>query len=176
MKQTQGPRLSFDAVRFLLVDDNHHMRVLLTEILRSIGVRKVLHANDGMEAFEKLRGQPVDIILTDLAMRPMDGVDFVRLLRNDPSSPAPYCPVLMISGHTTLRRIYQARDAGVNEFLSKPVTVRGLMARMDQIINHPRPFVKSSDYFGPDRRRRQDPEYRGPQRRSSEGPIAQVLD
>jgi two-component system, chemotaxis family, chemotaxis protein CheY len=168
--------LSFDAVKFLVVDDNHHMRILLTEILRSMGVRKILHASEGMEAIELLRRQPVDIILTDLAMRPMDGVDFVRLLRNDPQSPAPYCPVMMISGHTTLRRIYEARDAGVTEFLSKPVTVRGILSRMDQIINHPRPFVKSADYFGPDRRRRQDPEYRGPRRRSDEGRLAQVLD
>jgi CheY-like chemotaxis protein len=163
-------------MKFLVVDDNQHMRTLLAEILRSVGVRRVLQASDGMQAIEMLRGEAVDIILTDLAMRPMDGVDFVRLLRNAPDSPAPLCPVMMISGHTTLRRISEARDAGVNEFLSKPVTVRGLLSRMDQIINHPRSFVRSADYFGPDRRRHQKADYSGPWRRAEDGRRSQVVD
>ncbi len=168
--------MSFETLKLLLVDDNQHMRVLLTEILRAAGVRKIVQAADGMEAMELMRRQTIDIILTDLSMAPMDGVDFVRLLRHAPDSPAPYCPVIMISGHTTLRRISDARDAGVNEFLSKPVTVRGVLGRLTQIIEHPRPFIRSNDYFGPDRRRHQNPNYSGPRRRSLEGPLATVLD
>jgi two-component system chemotaxis response regulator CheY len=105
----------------------------------------------------------------------MDGIEFVKLLRNMPDSPASFCPVLMISGHTTLRRIFEARDAGVTEFLSKPLTVRGMLGRIDQIINHPRPFIRSRDYFGPDRRRFDKPEFDGPWRRQDDRP-ATVLD
>jgi two-component system, chemotaxis family, chemotaxis protein CheY len=62
----------------------------------------------------------------------------------------------------------EARDAGVNEFLAKPLTARGVIERIHQVVENPRPFVRSDDYFGPDRRRRADPAYRGPKRRSTD--------
>ena len=157
--------MRFDLLKILLVDDNHHMRVLLTEILRAIGVKHVYEAADGSEALQVMRRAPVDIIITDFAMSPVDGVDFVRLLRNSPDSPNALCPVIMVSGHSTERRVGEARDAGVNEFLSKPVTARGVLERIGQIIDHPRPYVRSSEYFGPDRRRKDDPNYNGVRRR-----------
>ena len=62
----------------------------------------------------------------------------------------------------------EARDVGVNEFLSKPVTARGVLERIAQVVDNPRPFVRSAGYFGPDRRRRADPNYNGPRRRASD--------
>lgn len=173
-----GSALQFDTIKILLVDDNQHMRVLLGEILRAIGVRRIVEASDGGEALKVIRyQQDVDIIITDFAMTPVDGVDFVRLLRNAKDSPAPLCPVIMLSGYSTERRIVEARDAGVNAFLSKPVTVRGILSRIGEIIEHPRPFIRSDDYFGPDRRRRQSPTYSGPRRRQGEGRLmSQEID
>jgi two-component system chemotaxis response regulator CheY len=163
-----GKFVKFDLLKVLVVDDNHHMRVLLVEILRALGVRHLLEAADGDEAMTLMRAHRIDIIITDLAMAPVDGIDFLKLLRNSPDSPNPLCPVLMISGHSTERRVREARDAGVNEFLSKPVTARGVLERIGEIIEHPRPFVRCDTYFGPDRRRRQDPDYRGPRRRATD--------
>lgn len=160
--------MRFDLLNILLVDDNHHMRVLLTEILRAIGVRNVFEANDGAEAIRIMRAHQVDIIMTDLAMQPLDGLDFVRMLRKSPDSPNPMAPVIMITGHSTIRRVTEARDAGVNEFLSKPVTARGVLDRIARVVDTPRPFVRSEDYFGPDRRRRADPDFDGPYRRSTD--------
>jgi two-component system chemotaxis response regulator CheY len=160
--------LRFELLKMLLVDDNHHMRVLLAEILRAIGVRQVFEANDGAEALQIMRAHQIDIIMTDLAMQPLDGIDFVRLLRNSPDSPNPMAPVIMITGHSTSRRVTEARDVGVNEFLSKPVTARGVLERIAQVVDNPRPFVRSAGYFGPDRRRRADPNYNGPRRRASD--------
>jgi CheY-like chemotaxis protein len=161
-------RLRYDLLRILLVDDNHYMRVLLAEILRAIGVREIYEANDGAEALQALRNHPVDIVMTDLSMQPLDGIDFVRLLRNSPDSPNPMAPVVMITGHSTMARVAEARDAGVNEFLAKPLTARGVIERLSQLVEHPRPFVRTADYFGPDRRRRADPNFKGPGRRASD--------
>lgn len=162
--------MRFDLLKILLVDDNHHMRVLLTEILRAIGVRHVYEATDGAEALQLMRSHPIDIIMSDLAMHPLDGIDFVRLLRNSPDSPNPMAPVIMITGHSTMKRVNEARDVGVTEFLSKPVTARGVLERINRVVENPRPFVRTGDYFGPDRRRRNDPSYDGPRRRASDGP------
>src|SRR5580698_11341366 len=152
----------------LLVDDNHHMRVLLTEILRAIGVKHVFEAADGAEALQIMRTHQIDIIMTDLAMQPLDGIDFVRRLRTSPDSPNPMAPVIMITGHSTQRRVTEARDVGVSEFLSKPVTARGVLERIGRVVDSPRAFVRSADYFGPDRRRRMDPNYNGPRRRAAD--------
>ena len=101
-------------------------------------------------------------------MQPLDGIDFVRLLRNSPDSPNPMVPVIIVSGHSTAGKVGEARDAGANEFLVKPVTARGVIDRIQRVIENPRAFVRAEDYFGPDRRRRDDENYKGPRRRASD--------
>lgn len=161
--------MRFDLLKILLVDDNHHMRVLIGEILRAVGVTAVFEANDGAEALQIMRREAIDIVMTDLAMQPLDGIDFTRLLRNSPDSPNQMCPIIMITGHSTQKRVKEARDAGVTEFLAKPVTARGVVDRISRVVEAPRPFIRNEDYFGPDRRRRSDPDYAGPRRRSTDG-------
>lgn len=162
--------MNLEQLKILLVDDNHHMRVLLIQLLRAVGINKVYEAGDGAEGLQMMRSHSVDIVMTDLAMEPLDGIDFVRLLRNSSDSPNQMIPVIMVTGHLTLRRIQEARDAGVNEFVAKPITARNILERLQLIIDHPRPFVRTDDFFGPDRRRRNDPNYAGPLRRSADGP------
>jgi CheY-like chemotaxis protein len=157
--------LRFDLLNILLIDDNRHMLILLNEILRAIGVRNIHAAHDGGRALRIIAQNPIDLIMTDLAMEPLDGLDLVRRLRASPDIAHAMIPVIMITGHSTLRRVAEARDAGVNEFLSKPVTTRGLLQRIGMIVDQPRGFVKCNTYVGPDRRRRSEPAYYGPRRR-----------
>ena len=160
--------MRFELLKILLVDDNHHMRVLLMEVLRAIGVRDVYEAADGTEAMAFLRDVAVDIVMTDLSMQPLDGIDLTRLIRNSPESANPMIPIIMITGHTTQKRVSQARDAGVTEFLAKPVTARGVIRRITEVVNNPRPFIRTEESFGPDRRRRRDPNWPGPHRRAED--------
>ncbi|CAN5895244.1 response regulator [soil metagenome] len=170
--------MRLEVLKILVVDDNHHMRMMLSEILRAVGLQNIYEAGDGAEALQQMRAHPIDIVLTDLAMEPLDGIDFVRLLRNSPDSPNPMIPVIMITGHSTMRRISEARDVGINEFLAKPLTTRGVLDRLQKVIDHPRAYVRTDDYFGPDRRRKVDPNYDGPQRRAADrqaqGPLARM--
>ena len=161
--------MRYELLKILLVDDNHHMRLLLSEILRALGVRQLYEASDGAHGLQMMKNHPVDVVMTDLSMQPMDGIDFVRLLRNSPDSPNQMCPVIMITGHSTMQRVNEARNAGVNEFLAKPLTARGVIERLDRVVEHPRPYVRTADYFGPDRRRRADPNFPGPWRRQGDG-------
>lgn len=166
----------FDQVNVLLVDDNAHMRTLLAEILKAVGVTRPREASDGAEAFEMLRAGKFDVVFTDISMKPMDGIEFTRLLRTSPSSPNPYVPIVMITGHSTGTRVTAARDAGANEFLAKPVTAKNVLDRLRLIINHPRPFVRTPTYFGPDRRRRVDPDFRGPYKRSTDPGVSAAVE
>ncbi|MFC6855513.1 response regulator [Marivibrio halodurans] len=138
----------------LVVDDNHHMRFLIRGILQSFGIRDVHECTDGHDAFGALKVNPVDIVILDWVMQPVDGLEFTRRLRTDTESPDPFLPIIMLTAHTEKHRIEAARDAGISEFLAKPVTPIDLYSRIHAVIEHPRPFVRIGDYFGPDRRRK----------------------
>jgi two-component system, chemotaxis family, chemotaxis protein CheY len=160
---------SLAAIQVLLVDDNPHMRTIASAVLKSAGVRKVLEAGDGGAALQLLRDHPVDLAIVDYKMFPLDGVAFTRLVRNSPDSANPYLPIIMMTGHSGKERVYEARDAGVTEFLVKPITAKAVLDRIQSVIWKPRPFVKTEGYFGPDRRRVVPPGYRGPFRRATDG-------
>lgn len=160
--------MRLDRLKVLVVDDNKHTRTLIAQILRAINIHQIYEAGDGAEGLQAMRSHAIDIVLTDLAMEPLDGLGFVRLLRTAPESPNPLVPVIMITGHATMKTIREARDAGVNEFMGKPLTARGVIERIAQVVDHARPFVRTDDYFGPDRRRRADPSYDGPRRRAGD--------
>ncbi|MFN7746018.1 MAG: response regulator [Hyphomonadaceae bacterium] len=152
-------------ITILIVDDNQHMRGILKELLRAAGVSDIKEASDPLEAFEYMKSSLIDLLLVDLSMPLMDGVEFIRMVRTNENSPNHFLPIIMITGHSERSRVNAARDAGVNEFLVKPVTAKGLMERLSLIVNRPRNFVKSKQYFGPDRRRRADPNFSGEERR-----------
>lgn len=159
-----------DAVRVLVVDDNQHMRAIISTMLHSFGIRVIREAKDGAEAIDILRRWPADLAICDFLMEPTDGVEFTRQVRTAPDSPNPYLPVVMLTGHSELARVVGARDAGVTEFVVKPLTAKALVDRINAVIFRPRPFVRTKDYFGPDRRRRDDPFYSGPRRREADRP------
>jgi CheY-like chemotaxis protein len=156
---------AYDRLRVLIVEDNLHMRALLKTLLHALGVKQVYEAADGETGFKLLRELKPDFVFTDLTMKPMDGIEFTRLVRNAPDSPSPHVPIIMVTGHTERPRIMAARDAGVTEILAKPITVQNLMLRLAEVVDKPRPFVRCENYFGPNRRRRSLPDYVGPWRR-----------
>jgi two-component system chemotaxis response regulator CheY len=159
---------SLSALQVLLVDDNQHMRAIASAVLQSAGVKKVREAADGGAALEMLREHPIDLAIVDFNMFPLDGVEFTRLVRNSPDSPNPYLPIIMMTGHSERARVYEARDAGVTEFVVKPITAKAILDRIQAVIFRPRPFVKTEGYFGPDRRRTDASNYRGPRRRATD--------
>ena len=162
--------MGMESLSVLIVEDNPHMRTMLLQVVKAVGVGNVHLAGDGTTALQTIREQDIDILITDLAMEPFDGIDLVRLVRKSPESAKPMLPVLMITGHLTLNRVNQARDVGVTEFLSKPISIKMVMDRLEAIIYRPRDFIQAPDYFGPDRRRRRDPGYTGPRRRKGDQP------
>lgn len=152
----------------MIVDDNHHMISLIKELLKSVGIHDIKEASDPIDAFEMLRTTAIDILIVDLSMPMIDGVEFVQMIRTGADSPNPFLPVIMVTGHSEKSKVMAARDAGVNEFLVKPINAKSLLMRLQSIIDNPRPFIRSGGYFGPDRRRMAKKNYEGPWRRKDD--------
>ena len=156
------------SLRVLVADDNVHMRSIIIQMLKGIEVTAVAEAQDGKHAYETLGRWPADLAIVDFNMQPVDGVAFTRMVRTAPDTPNPYLPIIMLTGHSEEHRVESARDAGVNEFLVKPVNVGALVARLNSVVYRQRPFIRCAGYFGPDRRRNAAPHYAGPWRRESD--------
>ncbi|WP_203294275.1 response regulator [Maricaulis parjimensis] len=159
----------FSRVRTLIVDDNGYMLTILRTILHGFGIKQIHESRDPADAFDLVKSDAVDIIITDYQMDILDGLDFVRLVRTADDSPNPLVPIIMLSAYSEKSRVMAARDAGVTEFCCKPVTAKEMFSKIASVINEPRPFIRNKSYFGPDRRRA-DPNkstYKGPERRKS---------
>lgn len=155
-----------EKVKILVVDDNSHMIKIVKTILRGFEVKDLFDASSAEEGFEFFRGNPVDLIITDFVMNPVDGCGFVRKVRTDLDSPNTFVPIIMLTAYAEKSRVEMARDSGVTEFCVKPVTATELYRKVRAVINTPRSFVRTKMYFGPDRRRR-DMDFQGKERREN---------
>ncbi len=140
----------------LVIDDNAQMRTIIGAVLGALGVTDRHYAPDGAAGLEAARRLRPDIIFCDYEMPRVHGLDFLRDLRRQ-EEPLCLTPVIMLTGHSDLPRLSAARDLGVTEFLTKPVSATTIARRLDAVILRPRPFIRTNAYFGPDRRRRKDP-------------------
>ncbi len=141
-------------VKFLIVDDNAFMRTIIRRVLSALHAGQVREASDGEDALGIMETYAPDIIILDWEMKPMDGLEFTLRVRLSEDSPNVFAHIIMVSGHSERGRIIAARDAGVNEFVVKPISAKSLFDRIQTVIERPRPFVRLKSYFGPDRRRK----------------------
>ncbi|MDP6706322.1 MAG: response regulator [Alphaproteobacteria bacterium] len=157
--------LSLDRFSVLLAEDNPYLRTLLLQALKAMGVGTVRTVNDGgaaIEVLQLLKDDPVragmmnvDIILSNWQMSPVDGLMLLRWVRRHKESPCRFIPFVMVTGFADKEYVAQARELGVTEMLAKPFSVQSVAERVLQVIERPRQFVHTPNYFGPDRRRQQ---------------------
>jgi CheY-like chemotaxis protein len=159
-------RVDYNKLRFLAVDDNAHMRRILRTLLHGLGAREVHEAEDGAAGLEAYTMHGPDIIITDWAMPVLDGLELTRIIRNPATSTNPFVPIIMLTAHSERNRVLAARDIGVTEFLAKPISAKSLYQRVVNVVVNPRPFVKTEEYFGPDRRRLDGSVCVGPDKRA----------
>lgn len=138
----------------LVADRSQHMAALVSVMLRSLGRRDIREAYDANKAMIELKRRIFDVLIIDDDLEGMDGVAFTRKLRACGDCQNRYIPIIMISAAPDAKRIANARDAGVTEFLRKPFAANHLQTRLTSIEAHPRTFIEASAYRGPDRRRK----------------------
>ena len=167
-------RIDFHRLRFLLVDDNAHMRRIVRTLLNGYGARDILEAEDGAAGLDAFTQNNPDLLLIDWEMPIFSGIELEQMIRQPGANANPFVPIIMLTVHTEKEAVMAARDAGITEFLAKPVSSKALYQRIVSVIANPRPFIKTKTYFGPDRRRNINPgAYTGPERRK--GGRAEVI-
>lgn len=155
-------------LRVIVADDNENMRHILVGMLQSLGVHQIRQAANGEEALAGVRHWRADVAFIDMQMAPVDGIEFTRAVRAAAQGADPYLPIIMLTGAAQRQRVLEARDAGVTEFLVKPVSAKALVERLKTVIERQRLFVRAEGYTGPDRRRQSPANYNGPRRRETD--------
>lgn len=163
-------------ITVMLVEDSAYMQSLFSSMLKVFGVGEILLCDSAQEAIDLLTitqaraksryVDSVDIVITDWLMPNGSGKELLQWIRSHERDNVRFLPVIVVSGYTTEKVTMITRDLGANEILVKPVSGIALASRICSVIDHPRPFIKAPNYFGPDRRRQQTP-YPGPDRRTT---------
>ena len=142
-------QINLKEMKVLVVDDSATARKILTEMLHEIGVGHFDVAADGAEAIERLRVFPADIMLCDLHMAPLDGIELTRLIRNASDSPNPYIPIIVLTADATELQLKAAVNAGVNSFMSKPINRNVLHRKLFAIFSHPQTYIRQGSALLP---------------------------
>jgi len=126
--------IDYSRLRILLVEDEAYTRQLVRQLLHQLGVRSIIEAADGKEGLlELLRTRP-DLVLCDVHMKPIDGLEFLRQLRAVRILSIAATPVVMLTADGSKDIVLFARDHAVNGYLVKPVAPKALKARIDAVV------------------------------------------
>ncbi len=121
--------------RAMIVEDNGRFRDLVKIVLGSLGIEHVAEAKDGHEAAEVLKTFDASLVIMDLSKEGMDGIACTRHIRNGSLGCNPTTPIVMVSGHSGEDIIQQAHEAGVDVYLTKPISIKALHAGIRKALN-----------------------------------------
>ena len=117
--------------KILIADDVQANRFILSQLLTEMGY-SVIQTSDGREALDQVMQKKPDIVILDIAMPEMDGIEVCRIIKTNPLTKV--IPVLIITAHGDDEHHLKALDAGADDFLSKPYKVHFLKARLKSLL------------------------------------------
>lgn len=141
---------------------------LIKGVLQMFGVQKIITRTEGKSGLRAFEECMPDLIIIDWDLADLDGIEFTRTVRRSPNDP--YVPIIFMAALSSHKRVAEARDSGITEFLRKPFTAQALYNHIEAIVEKPRPFVRVQDFFGPDRRRKRDENFKGTDKRANREP------
>ena len=160
-------RVAAKMQRVLVVDPNTAAVRLLADQLRHVGNVQVFHAASIEAGWAMARTTDPMLIFVEHASSGCDGQALARKIRRSDLA----CrenPIIMCTSEATADAIFGARDAGIHEFMRKPFTIKDLERRLEAVTLKPRDWVEAVQYVGPDRRRFNSAEYKGPRKRKAD--------
>jgi two-component system chemotaxis response regulator CheY len=156
---------SYEQLRILHLAENPNAAKVLRDVLDVFDIQQIRQSRSPDEAYQMVQVFAFDLAIFEWCDMPKEAIELALKIRRDPDSPNPFLPIIMAVDRAEPGVIIDARDAGVNEIVARPMSLKALSSRMASIFENPRPFVRSDTYFGPCRRRKQVP-FEGPDRRA----------
>ncbi len=126
----------------LVVDDDRPLRALVKAVISNRGVSTVIEATNGLEAMKMMAGRRVHGVFCDVQMNPMNGLEFLRRVRNrdipaeigDGGYIAAETPIVMLTGYSQKRLVEEAIQTGATGYLTKPIKPAQLIETVDRIL------------------------------------------
>ena len=146
------PDINLRDLVFLIADPSSYMSMLIHGMLRGFGGSKVVEVRSTNGVLQMLTNQKIDILICDSQLPPHGGLPLTRAIRRKRDNENRTVPILIMTRDGGEKTVKLARDAGANMVIAKPMSPAGLYDRLAWIAFHPRQFVDTATYFGPDRR------------------------
>ena len=122
------------SIRVMVVEDNEFLRNMVATMLRDIGFDYIYQANDGGDALKQLEAADPGLIICDVEMEPMDGLQFAAELRKSSWPRAAETPIIFLTAHTEATIVKQAIKLGVKGYVVKPVQRKQLETRIKAVL------------------------------------------
>ena len=116
----------------LIVDDYRTMLRIIRNLLKQIGYENVDEAGDGQDALRKMSRKAYDLVISDWNMQPMNGLDFLRAVRADPS--LQHIPFIMVTAESKSDNVLAAKEAGVDNYIVKPFNAETLRLKVSGVL------------------------------------------
>ncbi|MBV8678920.1 MAG: response regulator [Aquitalea sp.] len=141
-----------DKIKILLVDDQSLVRTLLSQALQAMGVRAehISQAPDGSTAMRTLDMRVFDLVLCDVEMKPMNGLDLLKELRCGHTMNASNLPFIILSGHADRSNVTVAVQLHADGFLVKPPKPIDVEKAISQALRRTRPEIDPFSYYSVD--------------------------
>jgi len=158
----------------MVVDDSPFSLELTMQSLLGFGIQTRWPCHSAPEAMDILKEHAIDLLIVDVEMPGVDGMELVHWLRRSGLDPNAFVPIIMTGAHVRKDKVAKVRDSGANFLLTKPFSATSLLERIVWAARDSRPFLEVGDYFGPDRRFRSIKPPDGVERRADKIKLAQM--
>ena len=123
-----------ETIDCMVVDDSVAIRKIVRQLLEQMGVVRIREAEDSIEALERLKNSRSDVAIVDYELGTFTGVDFIRMLRTARGSPAENIGLILLTAHNDPTLEQKAREAGADDYLTKPVSREKLKASLINVL------------------------------------------
>ncbi|MBV9549623.1 MAG: hypothetical protein JO256_08140 [Alphaproteobacteria bacterium] len=159
-------RADFKALRILLVSEKNHGAQTLRAVMQMAGITRLTSMESPRRALEVLSMDHYDAVFCSESCEQVGELSFPLAVRQTRGVLNPLIPVFVFQERARRRDVEAARDIGATDFLTCPISPKTVMTKLTAAIANPRPFIKATEYFGPDRRAKMRPSWGGDERRS----------
>jgi len=133
---TDDKKTGYEHVKVLIVEDEVHTRAMIRSMLRQIGIHQAMEAADGKAGLTEIARTRPTLVLCDVHMQPVDGRQFLKLVRATKVDWVKNIPVIFLTADAKPETVKLAKELQVDGYLVKPVNVGDLKARIDAVLKN----------------------------------------